>query len=84
MQSDEQSKDVEGNAGVGGVGGVVWWGGGHTLGWGWVAEANGGLGWTSDVQVRVNRSGEKTERLGSCDRQRTRQIPLANVTVCPG
>lgn len=75
MQSDEQSKDAEGNAGVGGVGGVVWWGGGHTLGWGWVAEANGGLGWMSDVQVRVNRSVEKTERLGSCDRQRTRQIP---------
>lgn len=28
--------------------------------------------------------GDKSEKLGSCDRQRTRKIPLADVTVCPG
>lgn len=88
MQSDEQSKDVKGSAGLGGVvGGGFLWKGRQTLRWDEVGEAFGGLGWTGtrqDAQVRVNRTGDKAERLGSCDRQRTRQIPLADVSECPG
>lgn len=73
-----------------GAGEVCWvgkalegWGlGGSTLGCRWGRQMDGeGMMRCSGL---CETHGDKSEKLGSCDRQRTRKIPLADVTVCPG